>query len=51
MENTSLIKEMGGVYTSGKMGESTTECLAKTGDMERYVLAFNDSFLVLQGKR
>jgi hypothetical protein len=39
MENTSLINDMGGVYSSGMMDECTMECIARTRDMEVYVLA------------
>jgi hypothetical protein len=37
-ENTSLISNMGRVYSSGMMDESTMECIVTTRDMEGYVL-------------
>jgi hypothetical protein len=35
-----MINDMGGVYSSGMMDESTMECIAKTRDMEGYVLSW-----------
>ena len=37
-ENTSVINDMDGVFTSGMMDESTMDCLVKTRDTEGCVL-------------
>jgi hypothetical protein len=47
-----MINDMGGVYSSGMMDECTMECIARTRDMEGYVLACAIvHFLILSRKR